>query len=120
MKAYRLIGEKFGRLTVLRDGESKKVKGGTRKYWVCECDCGNIKSVITASLVMGKTKSCGCLRREVSSIKRRGSWKGGRHVDQEGYVRIWLPEHPNAAKSGYIREHRLIHVRDLGPPVERR
>jgi len=35
------------------------------------------------------------------------SWKGGRRVDDNGYVQILLPEHP-FAKDGYMAEHRLV------------
>jgi hypothetical protein len=36
------------------------------------------------------------------------SWKGGRHVDARGYVRVRCPGHPNASKSGYVLEHRKV------------
>lgn len=49
-----LTNQKFGELTVLR-----YLDGG---YWECQCSCGNITTVKTASLNSGKTKSCGCLR----------------------------------------------------------
>lgn len=59
-RTKNLIGEKFGRLTVigLDDRDSKKT------YWVCQCDCGNTKSVRSDSLQEGRIKSCGCLKRE--------------------------------------------------------
>lgn len=34
------------------------------------------------------------------------SWKGGRRIDENGYVRLLMPDHP-FAKDGYIAEHRL-------------
>lgn len=61
MKDYS--GERFGRLTVL--SFSKKEKG--RYFWVCKCDCGNIKEVCIRELKNGNTKSCGCLRKESPS-----------------------------------------------------
>ena len=56
-----LTGKKFGRLTV-KEKDTKKSKG--RNYWICECDCGNIKSIRTDALTCGHTKSCGCLNKE--------------------------------------------------------
>lgn len=56
-----LEGNKYGRLTVI---ERDKNKGGS--YWLCKCDCGNTTSVLGIDLKDGKTKSCGCLMREVS------------------------------------------------------
>lgn len=53
-----LIGQQFGKLSVIERGESK----GYRTYWVCKCDCGNISSVRGSHLVRGAVKSCGkCL-----------------------------------------------------------
>lgn len=59
-----LTGKRFGRLTVLRI--SKKVPSGKRLryYWLCLCDCGNLKEVRTDGLTKGLTKSCGCLKKE--------------------------------------------------------
>lgn len=56
-----IIGKRFGRLVV-----TEFVKTGVRRmtYWKCECDCGNETVVARSSLVGGRTKSCGCLRRK--------------------------------------------------------
>lgn len=36
-------------------------------------------------------------------------WRGGRTLDKHGYVLVWVPMHPFAARpSGYVREHRLL------------
>lgn len=45
-KLINLIGQKFGRLTVIERDYSKK--NGT--YWLCQCDCGNIISVVSGQL----------------------------------------------------------------------
>lgn len=53
------IGDKFGKLTVIDfDG----------KYAICQCKCGNIKSIRKTSLTSKKspTKSCGCIQKEVA------------------------------------------------------
>jgi len=44
-------------------------------------------------------------------------WKGGRRIDDYGYVAIRLPGHPHA-RSGYVREHRLVMERELGRVLE--
>lgn len=41
-------------------------------------------------------------------------WKGGRTIDKTGYVLIYLPEHPDAGSSGYVREHRLVMEQHIG------
>jgi hypothetical protein len=47
---------------------------------------------------------------KLKSFKRgkdNPSWKGGRRVDEQGYVQILMPDHPYA-RSGYVAEHRLV------------
>lgn len=55
-KATDLTGQRFGSWTVIKRG--KNVKG--RVYWICECDCGTVRSVFGDSLKSGKSTSCGC------------------------------------------------------------
>ena len=53
-----LKGKRFGMLLVLEKDEEKTKEYG-RAYWVCQCDCGTIKSVRGNHL--GKSVvSCGC------------------------------------------------------------
>ena len=58
-----LTGKRFGRLTVLRR-DTERIAKKRYIYWVCRCDCGVIKSVESMKLKSGRTKSCGCLKRE--------------------------------------------------------
>lgn len=48
----------FNRWTVLDRDYEKKAKN---TYWICQCECGVIKSIIGLSLKKGTSKSCGCL-----------------------------------------------------------
>lgn len=63
-KALDLIGKKFGRLVVVEKYGKNK---GRQIIWLCKCECGNDHSVVGTVLVSGKSNSCGCLLREVSS-----------------------------------------------------
>jgi 5-methylcytosine-specific restriction endonuclease McrA len=58
-----ISGKRYGRLVVLgiASKEPKKTK------WKCKCDCGNICVIFGESLRQSKTKSCGCLARELSA-----------------------------------------------------
>lgn len=61
----KIIGQKFGRLTVINELEPKKEKNGSKsRMALCRCECGKTKSVRVASLKSGLSKSCGCLRNE--------------------------------------------------------
>jgi hypothetical protein len=61
MKAIDLTGQKFTRLTVIK--EAGRTKSGLI-LWECSCDCGNKSIVIGSHLKSGHTKSCGCLHIE--------------------------------------------------------
>lgn len=67
MKTPDLIGHTFGRLTVLR--KDKNEYGNT--VWAVRCICGTERIFRTATLRSGKTKSCGCLRRETAAASCR-------------------------------------------------
>ena len=51
-----ISGQRFGRFTVLGH------VAGTK--WRCVCDCGTEVAVAKNSLLTGRSKSCGCYRRE--------------------------------------------------------
>lgn len=59
-----LTGQKFGRLTVVRRALSPTTYGRQKIRYVCKCECGASTVVLAESLVSGRTKSCGCLRRD--------------------------------------------------------
>lgn len=64
-KIKDLSGQRFGRLFVLGLDTQKDSRSA---YWLCQCDCGNIKSVRGDSLQGGAIKSCGCLKREQDKV----------------------------------------------------
>lgn len=66
-----LVGQKFGRLIVKRFAEEvTKEKHNGRKYWECECDCGNIIFQFTSRLKNGTCQSCGCLQKEIAKSNK--------------------------------------------------
>lgn len=66
MTAKSLVGNRFGRLTVV----SRFVKPNDKNpKWVCRCDCGNTSIVQGGSLKNGRIKSCGCLNIELTKVR---------------------------------------------------
>ncbi len=60
-KFLNRIGMRYGRLLVVEyKGKDKRGK----HLWLCKCDCGNEKIVCADNLSSGKSKSCGCLKKE--------------------------------------------------------
>ena len=55
-------GDKYGRLTLIR--EVPKVAADGRRYRaaVCQCDCGKETTPRISSLISGDAQSCGCSR----------------------------------------------------------
>jgi len=41
-------------------------------------------------------------------------WQGGQRTDKEGYLMVKAPDHPQATRDGYVRQHRLVVERELG------
>lgn len=54
-------GLKYGRLTVIKHSGKDKRK---KHLWLCKCECGNEKVVVSDNLSSGKSNSCGCLKAE--------------------------------------------------------
>ena len=62
-----LLGVRFGRLTIIDFVHAPPSSRGW--WWVCQCDCGNVKQIRPTDIRNGKVRSCGCLLRE-TSIKK--------------------------------------------------
>jgi hypothetical protein len=56
-----LMGQVFGRLTVIDLATRDSITHNRR--WVCKCECGTIKPVWESALLRKHKKSCGCLHR---------------------------------------------------------
>jgi hypothetical protein len=62
MRKRDIMGQRFGRLVVLKRAEPDDLWGKAR--WFVRCDCGIEKLVMQSNLVRGNVQSCGCLRIE--------------------------------------------------------
>lgn len=119
-KKINLTGCRFGRLLVVAEAE-RDARGEFR--WLCKCDCGKEKTVLSTFLRNGKTTSCGCYRNEISTERLRqiskrnigkrreqsNNWKGGRKTSRGGYVQVLIGDTGN-----YQLEHRYVMEQHLG------
>jgi len=62
-----MTGQRCGRITVT--GHAGKKRGCVT--WFGVCDCGNNVEIVGTDLRNGKSTSCGCLRRELTSERER-------------------------------------------------
>ena len=63
MKYKNQIGKKYGKLLILEEDKNINKRG---TYYKCQCDCGNIKTVLGFNIINGRTKSCGCITKEIN------------------------------------------------------
>ena len=66
-KRMELIGQRFGKLTVLKFAY---IKSGN-SFWICQCDCENTITTQGSSLKSGHTLSCGCYQKTAASIAKK-------------------------------------------------
>jgi hypothetical protein len=98
VRKLELKGQRFGRLVAV-DG-SRRTENKKRVLWECLCDCGNVVYVKAAVLKAGRTQSCGCFRKDVTSLRSKGSDISGQRFGRltairedgrtEGKSVIWL------------------------------
>lgn len=81
---FDLTGQRFGRLVVvvLADVVTRN------RRWLCQCDCGERKTVRGGDLRSGRVHSCGCLRRQVVRAKNLTHGQAGRAAASHLY-KVW-------------------------------
>lgn len=84
-----LLGQKFGKLTVIDYVESIRTNTGVlRHLWKCQCECGNEKITQDNLLITGKVTSCGCGKPE-RMIKMHTKHGGAKRKNEERLYSIW-------------------------------
>ena len=78
---YSLIGQRFNRWTILSYSQNPRNAS-------CQCDCGTIKILDVSSVKRGKSKSCGCYRKEV--LQRERTTHGHSLEDGSPEYIVWL------------------------------
>lgn len=64
MKLDIQIGQRFNRLTVIKEIDRKRIPSGqTNRVFLCRCDCGKEKEIRLVHLYRNRTVSCGCIRK---------------------------------------------------------
>ena len=75
-KVVDITGNRYGRLVVLGFSHTQNYQS----YWTCRCDCGKVVTKWKSEFAYrsSKTRSCGCLRKELSSERamRRNIQRG--------------------------------------------
>lgn len=66
MELSEISGNRFGRLVAK---ELTRING--KPFWICECDCGNLKTTRLSELKSGRCRSCGCFQKELASERMK-------------------------------------------------
>lgn len=114
-----LIGQKFGRLTVMALHEERnqyelerKLAGEikqNRKFYICTCDCGNENiSVSHSNLASGHATSCGCYHREKTKMVAVTYLKKYNEYDLSGDIGICHLDDSNEKVLFDIEDYDLI------------
>lgn len=71
-RANKHLGKRFGRLTVIGTAEPYiRRNGSSETVSIVRCDCGKIMHVRNCSLTSGLTRSCGCLKMELTAARNK-------------------------------------------------
>lgn len=73
IKRVDLVGQKFGRLTVIKSIGSKN----QQHIWLCKCECGKETISNTNRLKSGWKRSCGCIQKEQLAKRNKENAKHG-------------------------------------------
>jgi len=87
------VGKQHGRLTLLAAlGSSRK------RQWQCRCVCGTVVIVWDHNVRSGRTRSCGCLHKELlGQARTHGELVGGRRTPEYAAWR-YLRRHPQLCR----------------------
>lgn len=100
--AVNLVGQKFGRLTVIERND--KERKTTSAHWLCRCDCGKEKTISASNLVRKNkpTQSCGCYSRELAS--ERGHKLNTKPQGEASFNALFYHYKYNASKRNLVFE----------------
>jgi hypothetical protein len=104
------------------------LKDSHKRIWAACPDCGKQRWVLLRNGQPQSKRCHPCGARVGGSVKSahyRGEkhwhWKGGRHVNKNGYISVWVAEDdPYASmrdKDGQVYEHRLVMAKAIGRPL---
>ena len=80
-----LIGRKFGKLAVIEETNKRSSNGC--KIYLCQCDCGNFKEILSSNIKRNKGCSAWCSREQVD-------------IDKPTMVQLYVINNFSAAKIG--------------------
>ena len=102
-----IVGQKFGRLTVVEIAGHDKL----HVTWKCLCDCGAEKVLRGDHLKNGRILSCGCLHNEMSVQLGRNRAKHG--MSRTRLYKTWLGMRARCDGAGSEQDKKHYHDRGI-------
>lgn len=105
-KPKDLTGQRFGHWTVVGYA-GLRARGKTSRHyssWVCLCDCGTERVLLSQSLISGLTQSCGCSRRDGTSYPSGKRVGGANYCGPEKGSTIPARRETDYIPSGYGKD----------------
>ena len=98
---------KDSRLTPIRFQERRK----GHAFWLYQCSCGTKKIIQQSSVNRGLSRSCGCLKREIT-VRRNIEQKGFQNKNKSNKGKIKIHKIPNDPSSPcrYVTEQELSQI----------
>lgn len=89
-----------------------------RKYVEVKCAyCGNKKTTRSDNVKKKNYCNASCSQKDrLRKPEDHPSWKGGRRVTSNGYIEIYMPDHPRA-RGRYVFEHIVVLEKKIGRPL---
>lgn len=107
----------LGEIRIAQDGCHKEI-------WSACVDCGKQRWVGVRRGVARSSRCVSCAaKRSMNNAwfgrgPKHASWKGGRRVNNRGYILVWVDSDEALAgmkdKNGHVLEHRLVMAKHLG------
>ena len=103
-----LIGQNFGKLTVLEKTSERK---SGKIIWLCKCQCGSLVKVRSDCLLNGHTTSCGCIiskgKEKIANIltKNNITFERQKIFDECKYSNGYSPRFDFFIENSYIIEY---------------
>ncbi len=97
-----LTGQQFGRWTAL----TKVEHPGQHAFWKCRCECGTVSAVRATILRNGRSLSCGCLQREITSARKTTHGGSGSAPNPDPLYLTWQTIKKRCFNPRHLAYHR--------------
>lgn len=107
-----LVGNRFGKLCVIKRAGSRIHGNSYGAMWQCKCDCGNYIDVLGDSLRVGDTRSCGCNKSSKYEDFTERYLQSCGYVQNVDYYREKTFSNLHGVNGGLLRFDFYVHLRN--------